>query len=651
MAFDLNPVAVTAAPLLRAIDAGNWNTRTELAEAAGRKPSNIARDLAILVNAALVEERAKDDCGKPIVLTEEGVAQLAALDRANGSGSAGALTALHSDIAPHPLNPRKDFETAEAEEGLDELRVSIVKKGLLQPIVVRPQPEAGKWWIVAGERRWRAIGQAISDGDWNDDQPIEIAVREVDDREHLLLALNENLQRSNMKAIEEGVAFAAAVHEFGLSTEELSNQTGKSQRYVQQRIALLKLSQPDQDRMRLPKDHPDFLSFKAARAMTQTAREPATPRRSPDELQDFVKAVQGKVWVDFNVRVPNDQLRNVEAFGVNGETVEAVVDRLALSEGWTTARAGEPGSPPPEPADSDQPDRVDFDSQISDREALLLVEIADKADRQPDELFGSEHYTRVQSVAAQGNAKGLIDKGLVGFRQRGMEVLIRPKLFSTGMKAWLEGLGFYGPSRADVLFEMRARVHGAEVARTLAEQGVYATGWLNPAGDPPANADGSRPSASGLGAAHAAEVAKAAPRDDSEPTQPDLIEESPEEREARERRQAEAEALTATQAVADAHARRIADWMNFARFRRGEGIAADATDYLTTGEPLSPEDLSVALYRALATGALTEAGVILAVLQKRGDNVARPTLEQMPVALIAEVVEAARAPAPEEDAD
>lgn len=113
----------------------------------------------------------------------------------------GVLTALHSEIQPHPLNPRKDFETADAEEALDELRVSIVKSGLLQPIVVRPQPQPGRWWIIAGERRYRAIGQAISDGDWEDDQPIAITVRDVDDRDHLLLALNENLRRPRLAPI------------------------------------------------------------------------------------------------------------------------------------------------------------------------------------------------------------------------------------------------------------------------------------------------------------------------------------------------------------------------------------------------------------------------------------------------------------------
>lgn len=436
MTFELNPLAVTAAPLLRALKAAEWTSKKDLAERAGRHPNHIQRDLKVLAENGLVADV------EPFALTAEGEAQLAALDRAGDPNAAGAPTALHADLEPHPLNPRKDFETPEAEEALDELRISIIKSGLLQPIVVRPRPDNGKWWIVAGERRWRAIGQAISDGDWEEDLPVAITIREVDDRDHLLLALNENLQRSNMKAIEEGVAFAAAVHEFGLPTEELANRTGKSQRYVQQRIALLKLSQDDQDRMRLPKAHPSYLSFKDARSQTQTARQP-TPE------------------------------------------VEAEAD--------------EPGSPP-EP---------DFDRLITDREALMLVEVADKSDRQPDSLLASEYYTSVQGIAQEGYARDLVSKGLVAFRQRGDVTLIRPLLHSSGLKVWLTGLGFYGEGRDLVLFEMRTRVHGADVARTLAGQGKYATAWLNPAGGPPPLADGSSATSSGDGAAYAGEVVAA----------------------------------------------------------------------------------------------------------------------------------------------
>ncbi|HZV83807.1 MAG TPA: hypothetical protein VFF48_02380, partial [Brevundimonas sp.] len=366
-----------------------------------------------------------------------------------------------------------------------------------------------------------------------------------------------------------------------------------------------KLSPEDQDRMRLPRDHPDRISFKQARALTQTPR-PADPADRPPPSQELSQAL--------------------------------------ATHGTENLGGREPGSLPPPAADPD------FDSTLSHKEALLLVEVADKADRDPAPEFAPEPYARVQAVPVKGEAQSLVEKNVLGFRQRGMHVFVRARVHTSGAYDWLVSLGFYGDHRADVLFEMRARVLGHDRARELAESGEYATPWLNPTGDPMLDGgEGRMPGPMDAMADYAAERRQAQP--EVEPQQRELIEETAEEREARERRQAEAEALAATQATADTHARRIADWMNFARFRRAEGIAEDATDYLTTGEPLSPEDLAVALYRALGNGAVTEAGVILAVLQKRGDGVARPTLEQMPVGLISEVIEAARAPTPEEEAD
>lgn len=654
MAFDLNPLAVTAAPLLRAIQAGNWNTRGELAQAAGRLQNHIARDIGSLVKAGLAEERDADACGRPIVLTDDGVAQLAALDRAADPNAAGALTALHSDLEPHPLNPRKDFETADAEEALDELRISIVKSGLLQPIVVRPKPEAGKWWIVAGERRWRAIGQAISDGDWEEDRPIEITAREVDDRDHLLLALNENLQRSNMSAIEEGVAFGAAVNDFGLSTEELANRTGKSQRYVQQRIALLKLDQVDQDRMRLPRDHPDRLSFKAARAMTQTPRAsaaddaadpliasiasefclPDTPwevesevrygrtiglsdevirQRAIDKarlqpppsiekikltdrqvltLVEVCHAVENRPSAHFTAGknatdVIWDRFARDPATGSISGLIEGLLDDAVGASGARLSTKGhqtlvvlglhplqqpnalyrarcaaghdaaaqrpireagryftawlnpadpaDAAAPPamPEPETTREPGSpadaaARFGRSLTDREALAFVEIVDKAERYPatDPALAAEGYTEVAD-ARDAVRDNLVQKGLIAIRYRGGErPHARAYLAQSGGRAWLEEIGF-DQHRSDVLFEFRARVHGAEDAARCHENDRYATTWLNP-GDPAAEP------AETISGANAPSVVS------NEPEQPELIEATEDEKAERERRRQDA---------------------------------------------------------------------------------------------------------------
>lgn len=627
MAFDLNPVAVTAAPLLRALKAGGWASKKDLAQRAGRHPNHIQRDLKVLAENGLVVD---DAATYP--LTPEGDAQLAALDRAADPSAAGAPTALHSDLEPHPLNPRKDFETEEAEEALDELRVSIVKSGLLQPIVVRPKPEPGKWWIVAGERRYRAIGQAIFDGDWDEDRPIAITIREVDDRDHLLLALNENLQRSNMSAIEEGVAFNAAVHEFGLSTEELANRTGKSQRYVQQRIALLKLTPEDQDRMRLPKDHPDRLTFKDARAMTQTPRASseeaegrvATPFASytlphpkhPHGLP-LLKIVIGRhedgTW---SFATGSYDLEGGGGYGLSfvaarkraipteREALIGAVSELRKKEidggnvdrkriGWlddvlagrvepdraedsdvevqvSEPIEGEPGSPADDPAK--------FGRSLTDREALAFVELVDRSERHPadDPALAAEGYTEV----ADGRDRvkeDLIQKGLMGIRYRGGEKPhARPYLMTSGAKAWLEDIGFYdADERPMLLREFRTRVFGIDQALNSAEFGTYSTVWLNPPVAPTGDVGTGRVyrfdptlTQAEIDEAFAATERRAGEIADNqpEPEQPALIEETAEEKADRLRRQ-----RLAAEAAADENAlQTFVGWMREKMARKRE---------------------------------------------------------------------------------
>lgn len=588
MAFALNPVAVTAAPLLRALKAAEWTSKKDLAERAGRHPNHIQRDLKVLAENGLVADV------EPFAVTAEGEAQLAALDRAGDPNAAGAPTALHADLEPHPLNPRKDFETPDAEEKLDELRVSIVKSGLLQPIVVRPRPELGKWWIIAGERRWRAIGQAISDGDWEDDQPVAITIREVDDRDHLLLALNENLQRSNMSAIEEGVAFAAAVHDFGLPTEELASRTGKSQRYVQQRIALLKLSQEDQDRMRLPKAHPSYLSFKDARSQTQTARQPApevieepaadVPRLltvadfgvpsdwraddvasaaswiAPFTMERFeyrdkkwaltiqvAQLVGGVGWVHgTSSEGPTSGSYstlngvwsgNTPAYATREKAIACAAAYIAAgvlgkapekAMAWlANPTAREPGSSAETPAGAEAPS---LGKSLSDIEALILAEVTDAVERRAHPIHPS--YAFCLSPENQAGVASLVARNLLAVKKIGDSVLIRTALHAGGVKNWLDGLGFYADREA-LLFELAVRVQGADNVFNRQQCGVrYATAWLNLTGDPRNDAVEASPSRDfSQDAADALAYRMTA----LETEQPSLIEETEEEKAARRR--------------------------------------------------------------------------------------------------------------------
>jgi ParB family transcriptional regulator, chromosome partitioning protein len=147
-------------------------------------------------------------------------------------GAAGTNELLHlpvDTIHPNPRQPRRRFEP-EATAGL---AASLRHQGVLQPIVVRPRPQGG-YELVAGERRWRAAREAGID-------TLPALVREVGDRDSLLLALVENVARENLSPVEEARAYAALVDEFDLSLGELADRVGRSKPSVSNRLRLLEL--------------------------------------------------------------------------------------------------------------------------------------------------------------------------------------------------------------------------------------------------------------------------------------------------------------------------------------------------------------------------------------------------------------------------
>jgi ParB family transcriptional regulator, chromosome partitioning protein len=135
------------------------------------------------------------------------------------------LEAVH----PNPRQPRKRFE-AESGSGL---AASIGRQGVLQPIVVRPRAEGG-YEIVAGERRWRASREAGL-------PTVPALVREVDDRDTLLLGLVENVAREDLSPVEEARAYATLIDEFELSLGDVAERVGRSKPSVSNRLRLLEL--------------------------------------------------------------------------------------------------------------------------------------------------------------------------------------------------------------------------------------------------------------------------------------------------------------------------------------------------------------------------------------------------------------------------
>jgi len=146
--------------------------------------------------------------------------------QANGGRSVQSIDI--SLISPHPEQPRRHFDP----DALAELAESISRRGVIQPIVVRPLGRG--YQIVAGERRWRAAQRAQL-------HRIPALVRDFSDSETLEIALIENLQREELNPIEEAEAYRKLIAEFGHSQDALGRLVGKSRSHVANLMRLLDL--------------------------------------------------------------------------------------------------------------------------------------------------------------------------------------------------------------------------------------------------------------------------------------------------------------------------------------------------------------------------------------------------------------------------
>jgi ParB family chromosome partitioning protein len=134
-------------------------------------------------------------------------------------------------IKPNPNNPRRHFSDAE----LDELAQSIRERGIIQPIVVRAKPGAkDNYEIIAGERRWRAAQRANL-------HEVPIVMLEVSDAEALELAIIENVQRTDLNALEEARGYDVLATQYQHSQDEIAQIVGKSRSHVSNTMRLLKL--------------------------------------------------------------------------------------------------------------------------------------------------------------------------------------------------------------------------------------------------------------------------------------------------------------------------------------------------------------------------------------------------------------------------
>ncbi|MBV7258564.1 ParB/RepB/Spo0J family partition protein [Erythrobacter crassostreae] len=189
-----------------------------------------------------------------------------------------------ASIKPLPGNPRKHFD----QDALEELAASIAKRGVIQPIIVRPR-SSGKYELVAGERRWRAAQKARL-------HEIPALVRDLDDREVMALALIENLQREDLNPVEEARAYQRLADQEGMTQAEIARMVEKSRSHVANTQRLLNLPEKVLDLVEGGK-----LSMGHARALigqddaSKLASKAVNDNLSVREIEKLVRQMAKKV--------------------------------------------------------------------------------------------------------------------------------------------------------------------------------------------------------------------------------------------------------------------------------------------------------------------------------------------------------------------
>src|SRR4051794_5636376 len=220
-------------------------------------------------------------------------------------------------VVPNPRQPRRRFD----EATLAGLAESLRQRGVLQPILVRPQP-AGTYELVAGERRWRAAQIAGL-------ETIPALVRTRDDAQALEVALIENMAREDLNPVEEARACAALVEELGLTREEVGRRVGRSRVAVSNLLRLLDL--PDEalallEEGRLSEGHGRALLLCPDHAARRSlAREAAEQGWSVRVLEDRARAA------DDGPRITRRRAAPRGLHPDQAEAVERIADALSAA--------------------------------------------------------------------------------------------------------------------------------------------------------------------------------------------------------------------------------------------------------------------------------------------------------------------------------
>lgn len=214
-------------------------------------------------------EKAAEEQPRDIALVEESAAEREAVKQIPVSL-----------IMPNRFQPRTVFDDGKIEE----LARTIHIHGIIQPIVVR-ETEDGKYELIAGERRWRAV-QTLK---W---ETVPAIINNLNDTETASVALIENLQREELSPIEEAIAYGKLLELHGLTQEALAQRLGKGQSTVANKLRLLKLPQEVQEAL-------------AQKKITERHARALIPLKNPEKQVQVMNEIIEK---QFNVKQTEDRV-------------------------------------------------------------------------------------------------------------------------------------------------------------------------------------------------------------------------------------------------------------------------------------------------------------------------------------------------------
>jgi ParB family chromosome partitioning protein len=214
-------------------------------------------------------------------------------------------------IRSNVKNPRQNFNEAD----LEELAASIRERGIIQPIIVRPLAGAAdSYEIVAGERRWRAAQLA-------ERHTVPVIALQITDREALELSIVENVQRSDLNALEEARGYALLASEYGYNHTDIGRVVGKSRSHVANTLRLMALPESVREMLRT-----GGLTAGHARALLGVP----DPKAVADQIVTRGLNVREVEKLGSNVRLPTAKSTRK---GALDPTTKDLTNRLSLALG------------------------------------------------------------------------------------------------------------------------------------------------------------------------------------------------------------------------------------------------------------------------------------------------------------------------------